>query len=100
MLQLAKHILKTKEGEFEPSKFDDRYEEALAELVRAKIEGRKIIPLRRPEPTKANDLLEALRLSAGGAEDAGEKAAPKRKSAKKSSASRTAKATPARRKAS
>ena len=100
MLQLAKHILKTKEGEFEPSKFHDRYEEALAELVRAKIEGRKIIPLRRPEPTKANDLLEALRLSAGGSEDAGEKVASKRKAAKKSSASRTEKAASARRKAS
>jgi DNA end-binding protein Ku len=68
MLELAQHILKTKAGKFEPDTFDDRYEEALAELVRAKIEGRKIIPLRKPEPTKPTDLLEALRLSAGGKE--------------------------------
>jgi len=66
MLELAEHILKTKSGKFEPEKFDDRYEEALAELVKAKIEGRKVIPLKRPEPTKKNDLLEALRMSAGG----------------------------------
>ena len=66
MLKLAQHILKTKSGTFEPDKFDDRYEDALAELVKAKIEGRKIVPLRQPEATKSNDLLEALRMSAGG----------------------------------
>lgn len=65
MLELAQHILKTKAGKFAPETFDDRYEEALAELVKAKIEGRKVVPLRRPQPTKSNDLLEALRQSAG-----------------------------------
>jgi len=35
MLDLAKHIIKTKKGEFDPKAFDDRYEEALAEVVRA-----------------------------------------------------------------
>ena len=88
MLQLAQHILKTKAGKFEPEKFDDRYEEALADLVRAKIEGRKIVPLRPPKPTKPNDLLEALRLSAG----------QKEKSTKKEATSKSA--SPARRKAS
>lgn len=88
MLQLAQHILKTKAGKFEPEKFDDRYEEALAEMVKAKIEGRKVVPLRRPEPTKANDLLEALRLSAGGGEPA--KAAPKKKRAAKKPAAEPA----------
>ncbi|KFL29480.1 DNA helicase [Devosia riboflavina] len=66
MLELAQHILKTKAGKFDPEKFDDRYEEALAELVKAKVEGRKIIPFKRPETTKPNDLLEALRMSAAG----------------------------------
>lgn len=96
MLKLAQHILKTKAGKFEPAKFDDRYEEALAELVKAKIDGRKIVPLRRPEPTKANDLLEALRLSAG---DEGETTPVKKSRAKKSDATDT-KTAPARRKAS
>lgn len=99
MLKLAQHILKTKAGKFEPEKFDDRYEEALAELVKAKIEGRKIVPFRRPEPTKANDLLEALRLSAGGAEDDGEKAAPKKTRSRKP-ASEADKPAATRRKAS
>lgn len=96
MLDLAKHILKTKAGEFDPSKFDDRYEEALADMVRAKIEGRKVIPLKRPEPTKSNDLLEALRLSAGQKGGAKGKSASKARSTKKAATSRE----PARRKAS
>ncbi|WP_169196317.1 Ku protein [Devosia sp. MC1541] len=65
MIELAEHILQTKAGTFDPSKFDDRYEDALADLVTAIAEGRKVIPLKRPEPTKKNDLLEALRMSAG-----------------------------------
>ena len=73
MLQLAEHIIKTKAGEFDPKEFDDRYESALAELVQAKIEGRKIKPQKRPEPTKVVSLLDALRESAKGG--AGKKAA-------------------------
>ncbi|HWJ71573.1 MAG TPA: Ku protein [Kaistia sp.] len=65
MLELAEHIIDTKAGTFDPSAFDDRYEAALAELVKAKIEGRKIA---RPKPVKrtaSSDLLSALRESAG-----------------------------------
>ncbi|MDP3411525.1 Ku protein [Bosea sp. (in: a-proteobacteria)] len=64
MLQLAEHIIKTKAGPFDPKQFDDRYESALAELVQAKIEGRKIKPQKRPEPAKVVSLLDALRESA------------------------------------
>ncbi|HVW92842.1 MAG TPA: Ku protein [Devosia sp.] len=72
MLDLARHIISTKAGTFEPEKFDDRYEAALAELVRAKIEGRKIPAKPKPAPaTKPNQLLEALRQSAGGMRKAG-----------------------------
>ena len=35
MLDLAKHIIGTKKGEFNPATFDDRYELAVAELVKA-----------------------------------------------------------------
>lgn len=100
MLKLAQHILKTKAGKFEPEKFDDRYEEALAELVKAKIEGRKVVPLRRPEPTKSNDLLEALRLSAGGDEAANDDAAPKKARATRKKSEAATKPAAARRKAS
>jgi DNA end-binding protein Ku len=65
MIELATHIIGTKRGEFDPSTFDDRYEEALGELVKAKLEGREI--RKRPEPKreKVVDLMEALRQSAG-----------------------------------
>jgi DNA end-binding protein Ku len=79
LLELAQHILKTKAGKFEPEKFEDRYEEALTEMVKAKIEGRKVVPLRQPEPTKANDLLEALRMSAGGSAKESTQAKPRKK---------------------
>jgi DNA end-binding protein Ku len=95
MLDLAEHIIKTKKGVFDPKDFDDRYEAALADVVRAKIEGRPIEVQPRAEPGKVIDLMEALRKSAAasGARPAkATKPAPKGK--------RTAKARPpARRKA-
>ena len=39
---MPRHIIDTKRGEFDPAEFDDRYDAALAELVRAKAEGREI----------------------------------------------------------
>ncbi len=88
MLDLAKHIIETKLGRFDPRKFDDRYEAALAELVRAKLEG-KPLPARKPSPAaKPLDLMEALRQSArqqrsGGGRPSGgtKRAAPKSKKA-------------------
>jgi DNA end-binding protein Ku len=82
MLDLAKHIVETKSADFEPGKFEDRYENALVELLNQK---RKCEPVRTA--VKARDsgnvinLMDALRnsLNAGG------KAAPspKGKRAKK-----------------
>ncbi|WP_112502555.1 Ku protein [Rhizobium sp.] len=65
MLDLAKHIISTKKGEFDPSAFDDRYEAALGELVKAKIEGKAVPKRKKVEVSKPNDLLAALRESAG-----------------------------------
>lgn len=79
MLDLAKHIIKTKSGKFNPREFDDRYEEALAELVRAKIAGREFKPPKAPKETKVIDLMDALRQSA----EAAGKPAPKAKTARK-----------------
>jgi DNA end-binding protein Ku len=36
MLDLAAHIVETKKGDFDPDKFDDRYEDALKELLKKK----------------------------------------------------------------
>ena len=65
MLELAEHIIKTKKGRFDPTKFDDRYEAAVAELVKAKLEGKKIEIRKVPERANVIDLMAALRESAG-----------------------------------
>lgn len=92
MVDLAKHIIGTKKGDFDPAKFDDRYENALAELVKAKAEG-KTLPKPKPvKVSKPNDLLKALRESAGMGDAIPKKAAnanarkPKKAAAGKSSA--------------
>lgn len=92
LLDLADHIISGKMGKFDPSKFDDRYEDALTEVVKAKLEGRKIKPRPAPEPTKVVNLMDALRQSAGVKT---ETKRPSKKSAK-SAPSQTKKKAPAR----
>ena len=82
---LATHIVKTKAGHFEPSKFEDQYEDALKELLKKKQEGKPIERPERPKPTNVVNLMDALRQSveASGA-STGSKAkahAPARRSA-------------------
>ncbi|TBZ57970.1 Ku protein [Rhizobium leguminosarum] len=79
MLDLAKHIISTKKGEFDPATFDDRYEAALADLVKAKLEGKSLPKPKKVEVSKPNDLLAALRESAGMMRAADDK--PKRTAA-------------------
>lgn len=103
MLDLAKHIIGTKKGEFDPTKFDDRYEDALAALVKAKAEGKS---LPKPKPIKVsspNDLLKALRESVGSAKASTKKTkAANASGRKKATASKSSKerAKPAQKKAS
>ena len=63
MLELAKHILQTKKAKFDPSKFEDRYETALKDLIAAKQAGRKPPTLPSPQPTNVVSLMDALRRS-------------------------------------
>ena len=65
MLDLAEHIIGTKQGTFDAKAFDDRYEAAVTELVKAKIEGRSLPKKKAPSVSKQSDLLQALRESAG-----------------------------------
>lgn len=67
MLDLARHIIDTKRGKFDPAAFDDRYDAALAELVRAKIEGKELPKRRKEKRGEVIDLMEALRQSAAAA---------------------------------
>jgi DNA end-binding protein Ku len=65
MIDLAKHIIESKRGTFDPATFADRYEAAVAELVRAKLEGEPIALRKTKAETNVVDLMEALRQSAG-----------------------------------
>jgi len=64
MLDLAQEIIKRMSGEFDPATFSDRYEDALAELIKAKAEGREIRAPKKRKAAPKLDLMEALRKSA------------------------------------
>ena len=61
MLDLAKHIVEQKSGEFEPGKFEDRYEAALTELINQKRNGKSVAPKARPQGENVVDLMDALK---------------------------------------
>jgi DNA end-binding protein Ku len=63
MLDLAKHIVTQKTATFDPEKFEDHYEEALAELINQKRSGKTIAAKPRPKGDNVVDLIEALKKS-------------------------------------
>jgi DNA end-binding protein Ku len=72
MLDLATHIVQTKSGHFDPTQFDDRYENALIDLLKKKEAGEKIEPAKEGPAPQVVNLMDALRASI----DAGKKKAP------------------------
>lgn len=96
MVEIAGKIIEQLSGEFEPETFRDRYEDALRDLIKAKLKGRKPVAAPEPEDTPVTDLMAALRDSLSRT------AAPRRAPAKRaapSSRRKPAEAKP-RRKAS
>jgi DNA end-binding protein Ku len=64
MLDLARHIVETKSADFEPAKFEDRYEKALVALLDQKRTGNAIQTAARPRDTgNVVNLMDALRKS-------------------------------------
>jgi len=85
MLQLAEHILEQKKGHFDPDKFEDRYEDALSTLIKAKRAGKEPPTSPSPKPSNVINLMDALRRSVKGGK--GEAAAKSgRTTAKRASA--------------
>jgi DNA end-binding protein Ku len=76
MLDLAKHIIETKLGHFEIAKFEDRYENALIEMIRGKQAGRPVEATRAPQPTNVVNLMDALRKSIAAEKDGMKEPAP------------------------
>jgi DNA end-binding protein Ku len=63
---LAKHIVEQKSGEFDPEKFEDRYENALTDLINAKRTGKTVKAKARPSGENVIDLMDALKKSIAG----------------------------------
>jgi DNA end-binding protein Ku len=86
MKDLAAHIIESKVAHFDPKQFDDRYEEAVAALLKSKQAGK---PMKNEPSEKASNvvnLMDALKRSVS-AEKAGSKdnkATPAKKAAAKS----------------
>ena len=78
MLDLATHIVETKTGKFDPDKFEDRYEDALKDLLKKKQSGVKIEKPKERAPSNVINLMDALRQSVKA-----EQAAPAKKGKKR-----------------
>jgi len=66
-LTLAKMLIETLAGPFEPEKFKDTYRQRLQELIEAKVEGRQIAPAAAPVTAKVVDIMDALQKSLAAA---------------------------------
>ena len=67
MLDIAEKIIAQQSGEFDPSEFNDRYEEALRGLIEEKKKGKPVKPMKAPEAdTNVIDLMAALKKSLQG----------------------------------
>jgi DNA end-binding protein Ku len=79
MVAIAETIIKRRSGHFDPATFRDRYQEALRELIEAKMKGLPVTPKQISPPAPVLDLMAALKSSL--AQEPGAAAKPKRKAA-------------------
>ena len=63
MIEIARKIIDQREGAFEPGKFEDRYENALRDLIRRKQKGEKLVTAEPVEEDNVIDLMAALKKS-------------------------------------
>jgi DNA end-binding protein Ku len=79
MLKLAEHILESKQGDFDPAEFEDRYETAVTEMLKAKQAGRPMPETKAAEaPSNVVNLMDALRKSVAAERGTAAKPAPKK----------------------
>jgi DNA end-binding protein Ku len=88
MVEIAAKIIEQQEGPFDPSQFNDRYEDALRALIKEKEKGKTVTAPAEPKEAEVIDLMEALRRSLG--QGGGER----RKPVGKTTASRSGAKTP------
>lgn len=99
MKDLAAHIIDSKAAHFDPEQFDDRYEEAVAELLKSKQAGKPMKDEPLEKASNVVNLMDALKRSVA-AEKAGstdkKAASPKKTAAKSKAAKKPAAKTKAR----
>jgi DNA end-binding protein Ku len=86
MVALAEQIIKKKAGPFDPAMFEDRYQAALLDLVKAKMKGQKPVVPKVVEPGKVIDLMAALKKSVSASMAADGEGKPRAASRKRASA--------------
>jgi DNA end-binding protein Ku len=62
-MKLARQLVDTLSGEWDPAEYRDTYTEALREVIEAKMEGKETTAPELPAPAKVTDLMEALKRS-------------------------------------
>ena len=97
MMDLAEHIISKKKAKFDPDKFEDRYENALIEMLKAKQQGREIKAPKEEKPSNVVNLMDALRRSIES--DKGEKAPARKPAAKSRTSAKKTASRPARKRA-
>lgn len=65
MVEIAEKIISQQEGPFDPSSFNDRYEDALRNLIKEKEAGHGVKKVEAPKEAEVIDLMEALKRSLG-----------------------------------
>jgi DNA end-binding protein Ku len=78
MVEIAAKIIDQLEGPFDPSQFNDRYEDALRALIKEKEKGHKVTAPAEPQEAEVIDLMEALKRSLGQEGGERRKAAPRK----------------------
>jgi DNA end-binding protein Ku len=79
MSAIARTIIERRTGKFDPSKFRDRYQEALRELIEAKMKGIPITPQAVQTPAPVVDLMAALKRSLAQETPATKSATPRKR---------------------
>ena len=67
--QMARSLVESMAGDFDPNEYTDDYREALESVIEAKAEGREVVEPEEQQPTAGNvvDLMSALRASVDAA---------------------------------
>jgi DNA end-binding protein Ku len=72
-LKMARQLIDSLSGDFEPEKYKDEYREKVLELIERKAEGEEIaIQPDAPKPTQVPDLMAALEASLAAVKDTGD----------------------------